>query len=419
MEVFLKPDLIRASLAVATILLSTPPSQAMDCTKAASLVESAVCADPQLTWQDDAISRNYFAALKVLRAKGDKASHDRMQKEQRRWLARRQDCELLAAGGLGACVEAETRQRLSTLPTQRDATDDLPPAGMKLARETLTWGRSEDGMRTLNHHGRVVLKERYAPRNDPPFMVLDRWRSGDMDAALIQEAGIASGDCATFSVVESRTPGAVARHELGEACVGDENSSAARNAEGFAFSSPASPLADGHVRQWQADTGRVTESKRAFNPEPSSTMKSLASSQKPETIEPLRNAEFFAAVSRLSPSNKQRATEALWDLTNGCETCNLEHPELYGVALDPKTIAYSGCSWFWNGGHFLCGLTDALAVWDREGGGFYFATDKHSEDGHHGAKAEVEPPLASWPAPARARYERWRKGEGWTAETAH
>lgn len=71
----------------------------MDCAKAASLVETTICADAQLKWQDDAISRNYFAALKSSRTIGDKASHDLMQAEQRRWLSRREACGLLASRG--------------------------------------------------------------------------------------------------------------------------------------------------------------------------------------------------------------------------------------------------------------------------------------------------------------------------------
>jgi uncharacterized protein YecT (DUF1311 family) len=405
-------------LGVAALLLSAPPSQALDCAKAASLVETTICADPPLKWQDDAISRNYFAALKALSARGDKASHDRMQAEQRKWLARREACGLKAAGGLTDCVETETRSRLSELPTELSAPEEVPRAGLKLGTELLTWG-TKDRRRTLAHHGRVVLEERYTDRDYPPFMVDDRWKSSETDAALIEEGSVASSDCASIAVLESRRPGVVTRHELGEECVGTPDSRPIRNVEGFAFISPASPLGEGKILQWRADTGQVVESSTQFRPEPGSTMKGLATGQKPENIEPLRNAEFFAAVSRLSAESKKRAIEALWDITNGCETCNLEHPELYGVAIDKKTIAYSGCSWFWNGGHFYCGQTDALAVWDKENGGFYFAMDEHREDGRHSDKTRVEPGLASWPAPARARYESWIRGDNWTSAAVH
>ncbi|WP_170162504.1 lysozyme inhibitor LprI family protein [Methylocystis hirsuta] len=413
----MKSHFSSASLATSALLLSALPSQAIDCTKAASLVETTICADAQLKWQDDAISRNYFAALKALRGRGNKASHDLIQAEQRRWLSRREACGLLAAGGLTDCVETQTRVRLSELPTDLDAPEEVPRVGLKLGSEILTW-KTIDGRRTLTHRGRVVIEERYILRNYPPFMVDDRWKSGDTDAVLIEEGGVASGDCAFFAVVESRSSGVVTRHELGEECVGTPYSRPIRDAEGFAFISPASPLAEGTIRQWRANTGQIVESSTQFRPEPGSTMKSLATGQKPEIVEPLRNAEFFSAVSRLSAQNKMQVIEALWDITNGCETCNLEHPELYGVAIDQETIAYSGCSWFWRGGHFFCGRTDALAVWDRVGGGFYFAMDEHLDDGRHGDKARVEPPLASWPAPAHARYESWRRGKGWTADAA-
>ncbi|BBU60545.1 hypothetical protein MSC49_04800 [Methylosinus sp. C49] len=401
----------------------------MDCAKATTLVEKTICADPHIKWQDDVISRNYFAALKSLREKGDKPAHAQMQETQRRWLAARNACGSKAAGGLDYCIEETTSKRLGRLPAPTAEAGAVPPAGLRIGTEILAWGKPKDGLRTLDHRGRIVLQE---PRNslvDSPFTIHDRWKDGQTDAVLVEEGAADYNNCSTFYVVESRKPGAVARHELGKIC-GDRSSDddsdndpdpwSTRNADGFAFVSPARPFSNGEVRQWRSKTGDLTTSVIQFLPTPGSTMQSLAESQEPKVIEPLRNAEFFAAVSRLATLDRRRMADALWELTNGGyrnRSPDMPQPELYGLAMDQNTVAYSGCGAVWRGGaHFGCEEGDALAVWDRAGGGFYFALNKFGDNGRDREKAQVEPPLASWPPSTRARYENWRNGGRWTDE---
>ncbi|PWB94847.1 lysozyme inhibitor LprI family protein [Methylosinus sporium] len=423
----LRSSFSRLSLVATALLMSATAARAMDCAKAETLVETTICADPQIKWQDDAISRNYFAALTALREKGNKPAHDKMQGEQRRWLAERNACGLKAAGGLTYCVEEMTSKRLGRLPASAAEAGEVPPAGLRLGTETLAWGKTKDGLRTLTHRGRVVLKEPPDPRLDSPFKIHDRYKDGQTDAVLVEEGAADYNVCSTFYVVESRQPGAVSRLELGKICGWFSNEDYSdndpapwltRNADGFAFVSPARPFSNGEVRQWRSKTGDLTTSVIQFLPTPGSTMNSLAASKEPKVIEPLRNAEFFAAVLRLKVIHKESVADALWGLTNGgygMRSFDMPQPELYGLAMDPTTVAYSGCGAVWHGGaHFSCEGSDTLAVWDRAGGGFYFAINDLGDNGHNREKAQVEPPLASWPLPARTRYESWRNVGRWT-----
>jgi hypothetical protein len=205
-------------------------------------------------------------------------------------------------------------------------------------------------------------------------------------------------------------------HELGGICVGLDGPEAKRNDEGFAFMEPAYPTKPGKITQWRARTGDVVTSNIEFRPDRGSSMLGLVSGKRPEAAEPLKNAEFFSAVLRLPPPARERVLDALWQIANGCSSCGgSARQELYGVAIDVSTVAYSGCGWWMYGARLNCGESDALAVWLREGKGFYFATDKHRDDGNHvdDTVMIIWPALKEWPAPARDRFEKWRAGRPW------
>jgi hypothetical protein len=182
------------------------------------------------------------------------------------------------------------------------------------------------------------------------------------------------------------------------------------------FTDALSPREPTSTRQWQARTGDVVTAKIEFQPVEGSTMASLASGDRPERSEPLENAELFSAVSRTPPPQRSRLLDALWQVANGCPDCGGNaQKELYGVAIDKSTAAYSGCGWYMNGAWLNCSGSDALAVWDQKRGGFYFATDMHRENGVHDDPATLlfSPAFEDWPMEARDRFETWRNGRPW------
>lgn len=288
---------------------------------------------------------------------------------------------------------------------------EVPTEGLRVGSEVLEWGNN-DNIPTLMHAGHPVVRSTnsYAKL---AFNVLDTWISAETNAVVLQAGTTATKDCSVIHVVESRQPGLVSVHRLGEICVSFTMPIVERNEQGFLFSNPPNPMNEATARQWHARTGEVTISKAKFSPESNSTMTKLVSMDRPELLEPLRNEEFFTAVSRLPAPQRKRAMMALWEVTAGCNGCsgNVDQA-LYGVAIDERTAAYSGCGWYMDGARVNCRSSDALAVWDRKQGTFYFATDEHRRDGRHDEPATlmVWPPLRDWPPAARERLEAWQDG---------
>jgi hypothetical protein len=287
----------------------------------------------------------------------------------------------------------------------------VPAEGLRVGSELLEWS-STDGIPTLMHKGQPVVRSTngYAK---PAFTALDTWISATTSAIILQAGTTATKDCSVIYVVESRQPGLVSAHELGEICVAFSMPMVERNEQGFLFSYPPSPMNEATARQWHARTGEVTASKVKFRPESRSTMTKLVSMDRPELVEPLQNEEFFAAVYRLAAPQREQVLTALWEVTAGCNGCSGNADQaLYGVAIDEQTAAYAGCGWYMDGARVNCTSSDALAVWDRRQDAFYFATDEHRRDGRHDdpATLTVWPPSQDWSPAARERLEAWKDG---------
>jgi hypothetical protein len=155
---------------------------------------------------------------------------------------------------------------------------------------------------------------------------------------------VATKDCSVIHVVESRKSGSVTAHELGQVCVGMTGPSIDRNQDGFVFAESPSPAEPALTKQWRAGTGDVVTSRIDFCPDAGSTMAGLVSDAPPQKAEPLENAEFYSAVSAVPQRLRGRLPKALWQAANGCSMCGgWAEKELYGVAIDTRTIAYSGC----------------------------------------------------------------------------
>lgn len=289
---------------------------------------------------------------------------------------------------------------------------DVPGEGLKVGNELLSWGVAE-GIPTLDYKGRAVVSSTNTSVT-PPFSIMDRWSSAETNAVLLGAGQTATKDCTVVYVVESRKPGSVTAHDLGDICVGMTMPTVGRNQDGFAFAGGATPSEPALVKQWRARTGDVVAGRIDFRPDAGSTMSRLVSGARPQGAEPLENAEFYSAVLGVPQPQRGRLLKALWQATGGCPTCGgWVQQELYGVAIDAQTIAYSGCGWRMSGALLKCGDSDALAVWDRERGGFYFASDQHIPSGVRDDvdRLEVWPALHTWPAAARGRFEAWRNGQ--------
>lgn len=284
---------------------------------------------------------------------------------------------------------------------------EVPAEGLRVGSELLEWS-SNDGIPTLTHKGQPVVHSTNSYAK-PTFTVLDTLISPETSAVLLQAGAAATRDCSVIHVVESRQPATMVAHELGSVCIAFDMPKVERNAEGFLFSYPPNPMEESSTRQWHARTGEVTTRKVKFRPEPHSTMAKLTGVDHPERAEPLENEEFFSAVTRLPALQRDRILSALWMVTKDCCGWAIQNP--YGVAIDDRTVAYAGCGQYMVGTRVDCKDSDALAVWDRQRGAFYFATDGHRTDHRHDDPAPtIWPPLQDWSSAARERFEAWADG---------
>ena len=102
---------MRASLAVAAAMLACvdTPAVAFDCGKAATTVEKAICADPDLKALDDRLEELYVE-VKGLTPEADRKMLGRAQKA---WVGAREKGCPVAEAGLSACIADMTATRVA------------------------------------------------------------------------------------------------------------------------------------------------------------------------------------------------------------------------------------------------------------------------------------------------------------------
>jgi uncharacterized protein YecT (DUF1311 family) len=97
---------------VLVVLVSVPgPAQALDCAKAESVIEKAICATPDLKALDDAMARAYDDVRRALKGRERQALLD----SQRKWLATRDQCEDTTVAATAACLTEKTEERRKLL----------------------------------------------------------------------------------------------------------------------------------------------------------------------------------------------------------------------------------------------------------------------------------------------------------------
>lgn len=97
----------------------------MDCAKATSAVDRAICADKDLKAQDAALGRVYFATLRKLSGR----RHDTLIDEQRIWLKSRSEECAAVADKLPACLGKKTAARITQISACFGGAAPDPSAG--------------------------------------------------------------------------------------------------------------------------------------------------------------------------------------------------------------------------------------------------------------------------------------------------
>ncbi len=102
----------------AALFIGAAPAAAMDCGKAETVVETAICADQDLLAADDAMA----AAYREVRTLSTSAEKKMLALSQRSFIAEREtQCGTGSAPEIKSCIGERTRQRLTRLLSQPDS----------------------------------------------------------------------------------------------------------------------------------------------------------------------------------------------------------------------------------------------------------------------------------------------------------
>jgi uncharacterized protein YecT (DUF1311 family) len=112
-------------LGIALALLSVTAAQAIDCNKAKSDIEKAICASPELVGADTAMSTAYAAAIKAVGAKMAKV----LKADQIDWSSQRMSWCIVGDDGSDATPEQMTACLLRNTDTRRKFLSGLPAEG--------------------------------------------------------------------------------------------------------------------------------------------------------------------------------------------------------------------------------------------------------------------------------------------------
>lgn len=100
------------SLVAFGVIAAAGPAQAFDCNKAQTVVEKAICADPELLAADEAMARAYGEVREL----STQAERKMLAAAQKTWIAEREaSCAKSTSEETAACVGDETRRRLGLI----------------------------------------------------------------------------------------------------------------------------------------------------------------------------------------------------------------------------------------------------------------------------------------------------------------
>jgi uncharacterized protein YecT (DUF1311 family) len=120
--------------AASALSASGAHAASFDCGKKLSQVETMICADAELSQQDEALAATYGAALKQVGA----AQRNTLRRAERQWIADRNNCCALSdidneANRIATrrCIAADTSQRIAALKAIADGAPPAVPAADK------------------------------------------------------------------------------------------------------------------------------------------------------------------------------------------------------------------------------------------------------------------------------------------------
>jgi uncharacterized protein YecT (DUF1311 family) len=426
------------------------PAAAIDCAKAQTGIERAICSDVALKQKDAELAVQFFALLKsVTNKKGTSPERDTLLADQREWLRRREaKCSGSELGQLRECIVSSIELRRKQLNYEWGGLDedkDVSKAKqMSVGGVTLVVGAScPDGITDygLFYKGKAIACASHGLYFEPPFVVERRFKDASGDAALLVSHDGGQMNCSHNYVLSVDKQSELKVQKFGQSCFlpsggqiddcksiqivghGDPcddlpgSGAALRVGQGFEFRREASAASDGMVLHWDWKTG-LSQKPITYAPNGGKTMADLVKADPKAYEEPLQNEEFYKAVTSLPSPDKADFMASLTGLGNGCDCAGPIDYSLYGLRNTPDVYALSGCGIYLEGYYVRCSGADALAVWDKQSGKFYFAIVHEGQNGKRQPPADVHvfPQIADWSANARAQFLDWQKNSRWKAK---
>ncbi len=265
---FLKQVLLVIVISIEFLLVHNQ-AFSLDCTKASTVVEKAICRDADLKKADEQLSRSYFANLKNARISGflieERPIHDLLQENQKEWLSiREKKCQMISAEVLKSCILEKTKKQFGEINKLTIANEEniSPLEGLNIGGIQLTIEPVDFGNLALKYNGKVIIEANSAIM--PSFVVLQHWKSKATSAVLIQAASGGTLQCSQIHVLETRDGKIIKNHELGDLCGAASNvAQLVRTKNGFALVNPPMPSSDGTITEWNGVSGMVTDRKRS------------------------------------------------------------------------------------------------------------------------------------------------------------
>jgi len=417
---------IGLTLCILECALDARPARAIDCAKAKSRIELAICSDQALKKKDAELAESFFQLLRSSSDVPTASQREGLLADQREWIAgREKQCNAVDQAQIRRCISSSIDQRKEDFKRaseerakDEDLTKQMEFSVGRAALNVASTGDAACGSFALSYNNKLIACGSHDLYSGPAFVVKERLKHESDEAVLLESHDGGQMNCAHYYVLVFEEPRGLRADEFGESClVPGRGGDASRTGQGFQFLRPAEPASAGEQLNWTWQTG-ITRTAIAYVPNGSVRMNDLMMAKEKEFAEPLRNGEFYRAVSNIPESDRKDFLVSLQDVEKPCDCQATIDMKRYGLRRTSDLYSISACGLYLEGYLVRCGGPDALAVWEKSSGKFYFAIVRNEAPRDHAYDdIHVFPSLDKWSDAGRGQYNDWRNNTPWETAT--